>query len=244
MEEGWESDLLMKSFTDPPKEPPPRLPKSLMHIHRPEPSTASQTPCTPATRTIRRCPPPPIPPRNKIGKSELANPRNMEEMIQRVSDVRRLLEKRTGLIEVMLERQKTLDQNMKRLLDLIDKQPQGSYPVKEDDNFHGSGPEKQALTSYIVPTDKSGGNVQTPKLVLKLYLRQVSKLICKTTVIMTAELKILAILKMVTLLKKHRKNCESCQTQATWNVKFRCQFCPFLSCPVLSCPEMQDAKKP
>ena len=97
MEEGWE----MKSCTDPPKEPPPRLPKSLMHIHRPEPNTASQTPPTPAARTIRRGPPPPIPPRNKIGKSELANPRNMEEMIQRVSDVRRLLEKHTGLIEVM-----------------------------------------------------------------------------------------------------------------------------------------------
>ena len=200
MKEGWESDLLMKSCTDPPKEPPPRLPKSL-HIHRPEPSTASQPPPTPAARTIRRGPPPPIPPRNKIGKSELANPRNMEEMIQRVSDVRRLLEKHTGLIEVMLERQKTLDQNMKRLLDLIDKQPQDSYPVKEADNFHGSGPEKQALTSYIVPTVKSGGNVQTPRLVLKLYLRQVSKLICKTTVIMTAKLKILAFLKMVTLLK-------------------------------------------
>ena len=200
MEEGWKSDLLMKSCTDPPKEPPPPLPKSL-HIHRPEPSTASQTPPTPAARTIRRGPPPPIPPRNKIGESQLANPRNMEEMIQCVSDVRRLLEKHTGLIEVMLERQKTLDQNMKRLLDLIDKQPQDSYPVKKDDNFHGSGPEKQALTSYIVPTDKSGGNVQTSKLGLKLYLRQVSKLICKTTVIMTAKLKILAFLKMVTLLK-------------------------------------------
>ena len=126
----------------------------------------------------------------------------MEEMIQRVSDVRRLLEKHTGLIEVMLERQKTLEQNMNMLLDLIDKQPQDSYPVKEADNFHGSGPEKQALTSYIVPTVKSGGNVQTPKLVMKLYLRQVSKLICKTTVIMIAELKKLAILNMATLLKK------------------------------------------
>ena len=163
--------------------------------------TASQTPRTTTAQTIRRGPPPPIPPRNKIRENELANPKNMEEMIQCVSDVRRLLEKHTGLIEVMLERQKTLDQNMKRLLDLIDKQPQDSYPVKEDDKFHGSGPEKQALTSYIVPTDKSGGNVQTPKLVLKLYLRQVSKLIYKITVIMTAELKILAILKMVTLLK-------------------------------------------
>ena len=119
----------------------------------------------------------------------------------RCSDVRGLLEKHTGLIEVMLERQKTLEQNMNMLLDLIDKQPQDSYPVKEADNFHGSGPEKQALTSYIVPTDKSGGNVQTSKLLLKLYLRQVSKLICKTTVIMTAKLKILAFLKMVTLLK-------------------------------------------
>ena len=203
MEEGWESDLLMKSCTDPPKEPPPALPKSKVHIHRPERSTASQTPSSsPAARTIRRGPPPPIPPRNKIGKSELANPKNMEEMIQCVSDVRRLLEKQTGLIQVMLERQKNIDQNMKRLLDLIDKQPQDSYPVKEADNFHGSGPEKQALTSYIVPTDKSGGNVQTPKLVLKLHLRQVSKLICKTTVIMTAELKNLAILKMVTFPKK------------------------------------------
>ena len=186
MEEGWE----LKSYTDPPKEPPPRLPKSKVHIHRPEPSTASQTPSSPAVRTIRRCPPPPIPPRNIIGESELANPRNMEEMIQRVSDVRRLLEKHTGLIEVMLERQKTLDQNMKRLLDLIDKQPQDSYPVKEDDNFHGSGPEKPALTSYIVPADKSGGNVQTHKLELKLHLRQVAKLIGKTNVVMTAELKI------------------------------------------------------
>ena len=190
MEEGWESDLLMKSFTDPPKEPPPRLPKSLMHIHRPERNTASQTPPTPAAPTIRRGPPPPIPPRNKIGKSQLANPRNMEEMIQCVSDVRRLLEKHTGLIEVMLKRQKTLDQNMNMLLDLIDKQPQDSYPVKEDDNFHGSGPEKPALTSYIVPADKSGGNVQTLKLVLKLHLRQVAKLIGKTNVVMTAELKI------------------------------------------------------
>ena len=101
MEEGWESDLLMKSCTDPPKEPPPRLPKSLMHIHRPEPSRASQTPSsTPAVQTIRRGPPPPIPPRNKIGEK---NPRNMEEMIQRVSDVRRLLEKHTGLIEVIAD---------------------------------------------------------------------------------------------------------------------------------------------
>ena len=203
MEEGWESDLLMKSYTDPPKEPPPALPKSL-HTHRPKPSTANQTPRTSAARKIRRGPPPPIPPRNKIGESELANPRNMEEMIQRVSDVRRLLEIHTGLIEVMLERQKTLDQNMKRLLDLIDKQPQDSYPVKEADNFHGSGLEKQALTSYNVPADKSGGNVLTPKFVLKLHLRQVSKLICKTTVIMTAELQKLAIRKMVTLLKKNR----------------------------------------
>ena len=33
---------------------------------------------------------------------------------------------------------------------------------------------------------------------------------------------------------KHRKNCESCQSQVTWKVKFKCRFC--LSCPVLSCP--------
>ena len=30
---------------------------------------------------------------------------------------------------------------------------------------------------------------------------------------------------------KHRKNCESCQSQVTWKVKFKCQFVP--SCPVL-----------
>ena len=30
---------------------------------------------------------------------------------------------------------------------------------------------------------------------------------------------------------KHHKNCESCQSQVTWKVKFKCQFCPVLSCP-------------
>ena len=37
----------------------------------------------------------------------------------------------------------------------------------------------------------------------------------------------------------HRKNCKSYQSQVTWKVKFKCQFCPVpfrLSCPVLSCP--------
>ena len=33
---------------------------------------------------------------------------------------------------------------------------------------------------------------------------------------------------------KHRKNCKSCQSQVTWNVKFKCQFCFVLSRPVLS----------
>ena len=30
---------------------------------------------------------------------------------------------------------------------------------------------------------------------------------------------------------KHRKNYERCQSQVTWKVKFKCQFCPVLSCP-------------
>ena len=37
-------------------------------------------------------------------------------------------------------------------------------------------------------------------------------------------------------LEKHHKNCESCRSQVTWKLKFKCQFCPVLSCPVLSCP--------
>ena len=28
-------------------------------------------------------------------------------------------------------------------------------------------------------------------------------------------------------MEKHRKNCESCQSQVTMKVKFKCQFCPF-----------------
>ena len=39
---------------------------------------------------------------------------------------------------------------------------------------------------------------------------------------------------------KHRKNCKSCQSQVTWKVKFKCQFCPVLSCRVLSCPNYHD----
>ena len=32
---------------------------------------------------------------------------------------------------------------------------------------------------------------------------------------------------------KHRKNCESCPTQVTWKVKFKCKFCrSCLSCPL------------
>ena len=34
--------------------------------------------------------------------------------------------------------------------------------------------------------------------------------------------------------KKHRKNCERCQSQVAWKVKFKCQFC--LSCPVSPVP--------
>ena len=29
-------------------------------------------------------------------------------------------------------------------------------------------------------------------------------------------------------MNKHRKNCESCQSQDTWKVQFKCQFCPVL----------------
>ena len=40
---------------------------------------------------------------------------------------------------------------------------------------------------------------------------------------------------VVSSFNKHCKNSESCQSQVTWKVKFKCQFC--LSCPVLSCPD-------
>ena len=33
---------------------------------------------------------------------------------------------------------------------------------------------------------------------------------------------------------KHRKNCESCLSQVTLKVKYKCQFCHVLSCPALS----------
>ena len=38
----------------------------------------------------------------------------------------------------------------------------------------------------------------------------------------------------MTSLRKHRKNCESCQSQVTWKVKSKCQFSHVLSYPVLS----------
>ena len=41
---------------------------------------------------------------------------------------------------------------------------------------------------------------------------------------------------LVGQLAEHQKNCESCQSQATWKVKFKCQFC--LSC--LSCPKFHQ----
>ena len=38
---------------------------------------------------------------------------------------------------------------------------------------------------------------------------------------------------------KHRKNCESCPTQVTWKIKFKCQFCLycmfFLTCLSFLC---------
>ena len=40
--------------------------------------------------------------------------------------------------------------------------------------------------------------------------------------------------KIVGHFKKHRRNCENCQSQVTWKVKFKWEFCPVLSCPVLT----------
>ena len=37
--------------------------------------------------------------------------------------------------------------------------------------------------------------------------------------------------KIVGHFKKHRRNCENCQSQVTWKVKFKWEFCPVLSWP-------------
>ena len=37
--------------------------------------------------------------------------------------------------------------------------------------------------------------------------------------------------KIVGHFKKHRRNCKNCQSQVTWKVKFKWEFCPVLSWP-------------
>ena len=52
-------------------------------------------------------------------------------------------------------------------------------------------------------------------------LHQVKKAVHCTVYSVQGEI----MLNTMTRESKYRKNCESCPTQVTWKVKFKCQFC-------------------
>ena len=182
MEEELEGDTEIFWSNNPPKEAPPPLPPLLgPHNLPPEvfgPSETEEESPKPQTRTwwTRRGPPPPVPPRASSGQAKLLSFKKMRMSgAHSQSDVRALLRQQTAHLEEVLTRQKSLEQDLKRLLQFNLGQSQASRSmtgdVSQEEEFD-NGTLETCLVSNGVRAQKHGEG-----LLLELHVRQAADLV-------------------------------------------------------------------
>ena len=199
MEEELEVDTEVFLKSDPPKEAPPPLPPLLGPQNLPPeafgPSETDEETPKGQTRAWwgRRGPPPPVPPRVSSGQAKLLSFKKMRmsAAVHSQSDVRALLGKQTAHLEEVLTRQKSLEQDLKRLLQFNLGQSRASRSmtgdVSQEEEFD-NGTLETCLVSNGVRAQKHGEG-----LLLELHVRQAADLVYQAKMTTTATMMMMGI---------------------------------------------------
>ena len=224
-ERGMEDDLESEgdsesilSSSNPPKEAPPPLPLDLQNPP-PEvfgPSETDEETGKPYPRTWwtrcgpsppRRGPPPPVPPRVCNGQAKLLSFKKMKISADYQSDMRTLLEKHAGHLEEILARQKNLQQDMKRLLELnlaksktLRRAMAGDISQQDKDSqenhFENGALETCLASSSGKPVNGNGGE----QLLLELHMRQAADLIYQAKITMTVIMTMIMMMMVMMMM--------------------------------------------